>query len=71
MHHFPPPNVAVNCGSCGTAIPFFRPEHPAAEFSLKCQKCERRAIYGAGDARPYHGANTNRFEPPKAKWLFG
>jgi len=74
MRHFLPPNVAVNCRSCGSDIPFLRPDDPADEFSLKCPKCERRAIYLAVHVRPFTDVSAHRFEahqPPKARWLFG
>ena len=75
MRHFPA-NVAVRCRSCGSEIPFFRPDNQVSELSLKCSKCERRGIYAAVDVRPFNGdvsvKPSHLDKKPKAMaWLFG
>jgi DNA-directed RNA polymerase subunit RPC12/RpoP len=72
---YQPPNVAVNCRSCGSEIPFVKPERPPAELSLKCPKCDRRLFYAAADVHPYSDLSAKRTDSSgpigKKRWLFG
>jgi predicted RNA-binding Zn-ribbon protein involved in translation (DUF1610 family) len=69
------PNVAVNCRSCGKAIPFVKPERPAPELSLRCPACDRRMIYAAADVRPFSAPSARRPGSGelsgKKRWLWG
>jgi hypothetical protein len=69
------PNVAVNCRFCGDDIPFTKPQAVATEFSLRCPRCDCRAIYPASEVHPFASAPVRRSgtaeQGGKRRWFFG
>jgi DNA-directed RNA polymerase subunit RPC12/RpoP len=63
------PNAAISCAFCGKDISFVRPERLAAEISLKCDHCGRRAIYEAEKVRPFVTSVRKQPEQKKGGWF--